>query len=156
MGIDLLWTRADNRLVHGQVGCQWVGQIKPNLLVVADDQAATDKVQQSLMKMTADMYNVGIRFFSLQKCADVINKASPSQHIFLVVRNMQSARFLVEHGVPIDKLNVGNQHFAEGKKVSKEPHVYLSEQDEQDIEAMKALGVKVFIQIAPGDIVYNL
>ena len=156
MGINLLWTRVDNRLVHGQVGCQWVGQVKPNLIVVADDMAAEDKVQQSLMKMTADMYNVGIRFFTLQNCADVINKASPSQHIMLVVRNLQSARFLVENGVPIDKLNLGNMHFSEGKHVSKEPHVYLGEQDEADIEAIKARGIRVFIQIAPGDTQYDM
>ena len=156
MGINLLWTRVDNRLVHGQVGCQWVGQVKPNLIVVADDGAAEDKVQQSLMKMTADMYNVGIRFFTLEKCAAVINNASPSQHIMLIVRTPQGARYLVEHGVPIDKLNIGNLHFSEGKHVSKEPHVYLNEEDEADLEAIKAKGIRVFIQIAPGDTQYDL
>ena len=49
------------------------------------------------------------------KTIAVIHKASASQHIFLVVRNPQSARKLVEGGVPIDKL--GN-HFVIVHRVS--------------------------------------
>ena len=154
--VNILWVRADNRLVHGQVGCQWAGKIGPNLIVVADDEAANDKAQQSLMAMTAKMSNADIRFFSLQQCADVIHKASPRQKIFLVCRNPQAARFLVEHNVPIKELNIGNQHFSEGKVVSKESHVYFDDKDLADIEAIKAKGVRVFIQIAPGDKQYDL
>lgn len=154
--INILWVRADNRLVHGQVGCQWAGKIGPNLIVVADDEAAEDKAQQSLMAMTAKMSNSDIRFFSLQKCAEIIHKASPRQKIFLVVRNPKSARYLVENGVPIKELNIGNQHFSEGKVVSKESHVYFDDNDIADIEAIKAAGVRVFIQIAPGDRQYEL
>ena len=76
--------RIDNRLVHGQVGCSWVGATGANLIVVADDDCANDEIQKSLMKMTADSAGVGIRFFTLQKTIDVIHKASPSQQIFIV------------------------------------------------------------------------
>ena len=71
-------------------------------------------------------------------------------------RRREAARFLVENGVPIDKLNLGNMHFSEGKHVSKEPHVYLDEKDEEDIETIKARGIRVFIQIAPGDTQYDM
>lgn len=154
--INILWVRADNRLVHGQVGCQWAGKIGPNLIVVADDEAANDKAQQSLMAMTAKMSGADIRFFTLEKCAEVIHKASPRQKIFLVVRSPKDARYLVEHNVPIKELNIGNQHFSEGKVVSKESHVYFDDNDIADIEAIKAKGIRVFIQIAPGDHQYDL
>ncbi|PJJ30707.1 PTS galactosamine transporter subunit IIB [Lacrimispora celerecrescens] len=148
---NILLTRIDNRLVHGQVGCSWVGAIGCNLIVVADDEAAGDPVQQSLMKMTADSTGVGIRFFTLQKTIEVIHKAAPSQKIFIVVRNPRSARALVEGGVPIDKLCIGNMHVAPGKKVSNEPHVYLDEQDLEDLRLIRGKGIDVYIQIAPGD-----
>ncbi len=148
---NILLTRIDNRLVHGQVGCSWAGTLGCNLIVVADDAAASDPIQQTLMKATAQNAGCGIRFFTLQKTIDVIHKAAPSQKIFLVVRDPQSARKLVEGGVPVDKLCIGNMHVGPGKVVSNEPHVYVDEQDLEDLRAIRKAGVDVYIQIAPGD-----
>ena len=50
---NILLTRIDNRLVHGQVGVTWTKTIGANLIVVADDAVAQDKMQQSLMTVTA-------------------------------------------------------------------------------------------------------
>lgn len=98
---DILLTRIDNRLVHGQVGVAWTSALNGvNLIVVADDLAAADPLQQSLMTATARNAGCGIRFFTLDKTIAVIHKASASQHIFLVVRDPQGARKLVEGGVP--------------------------------------------------------
>ena len=149
---DIMLTRIDNRLVHGQVGVAWTSALGGcNLIVVADDLAAKDPIQQSLMTATAKNSGCGIRFFSLEKTIAVIHKASPNQHIFLVVRNPQSARKLVEGNVPIDKLCIGNMHVGPGKTVAGEAHVYMDEQDKADLRAIKEKGVDVYIQIAPGD-----
>lgn len=153
---DILLTRIDNRLVHGQVGVAWTGSLSGcNLIVVADDLAAADPVQQSLMSATAKSAGCGIRFFTLEKTIAVIHKASASQHIFLIVRDPQAARKLVEGGVPIDKLCIGNMHVGPGKKVTGEAHVYMDEQDKEDLRAIRAKGVDVYIQIAPGDRKYD-
>ncbi len=152
----ILLTRIDNRLVHGQVGNIWAGTLGCNLIVVADDAAANDPIQQTLMKATADAVGCGIRFFSLQKTIDVIGKASDKQLIFLVCKNPQSARKLVEGGVPIDKLCVGNMHPANGKEKFKDEHVYVDQKDIDDLKAIKDKGVEVYIQIQPGDSKKNI
>lgn len=149
---DILLTRIDNRLVHGQVGVAWTSALAGcNLIVVADDLAAQDPLQQSLMTATARNAGCGIRFFSLDKTISVIHKASASQHIFLVVRDPQGARKLVEGGVPIDKLCIGNMHVGPGKTITKDAHVYMDDRDREDLRAIRAKGVDVYIQIAPGD-----
>ena len=51
---NILLGRIDNRLVHGQVGVTWTKTIGCNLIVVVDDEVATDKLQQDLMAITAD------------------------------------------------------------------------------------------------------
>ena len=138
---DILMTRIDNRLVHGQVGVAWTTALQGvNLIVVADDLAAADPLQQSLMTATAKSSGCGIRFFTLDKTIAV-----------LVVRNPQSARKLVEGGVPIDKLCIGNMHVGPGKEVTGDVHVYMDEKDKDDLRAIRAKGVDVYIQIAPGD-----
>lgn len=146
---NILLTRIDNRLVHGQVGNSWVGKVGCNLIVVADDEAANDTIQQSLMKMTVG--SIGIRFFTLQKTIDIIHKASPSQKIFIVVKTPAAARTLLEGGVPIKELCIGNMHVGPGKRVSNEPHVYVDDKDLEDLRAIRNAGVEVYIQIAPGD-----
>ena len=76
---DILMTRIDNRLVHGQVGVAWTTALQGvNLIVVADDLAAADPLQQSLMTATAKSSGCGIRFFTLDKTIAVIHKASAS------------------------------------------------------------------------------
>ncbi|MBR3358818.1 MAG: PTS N-acetylgalactosamine transporter subunit IIB [Solobacterium sp.] len=149
---DILLTRIDNRLVHGQVGVVWTSSLAGcNLIVVADDLAAEDEIQQSLMRATAENAGCGIRFFTLEKTCAVIHKASPDQHIFLIVRNPQSARKLVEGGVPISRLCIGNMHEAPGKKQTGDAHVYMDEKDLEDLRYIRNTGTEVYIQIAPGD-----
>ncbi|MDO4198233.1 MAG: PTS galactosamine transporter subunit IIB [Erysipelotrichaceae bacterium] len=148
---NILLTRIDNRLVHGQVGNIWAGTLGCNLIVVADDVAANDPIQQTLMKATADSVGCGIRFFTLQKAIDVINKASEKQLIFLVVRDPQAARTLVEGGVPINKLCIGNMHPAEGKRLSNDPHIYVDDKDMEDLRYVRNKGFEVYIQNLPGD-----
>ncbi len=55
---NILLTRIDNRLVHGQVGVTWTSTIGANLLVVVDDVVANDDIQQKLMGITAETYGV--------------------------------------------------------------------------------------------------
>ena len=72
MALNILLTRIDNRLVHGQVGVTWTSSLGANLLVVVDDEAADDKLQQQLMTMTAENAGVGIRFFTVEKTIKII------------------------------------------------------------------------------------
>lgn len=153
---DIVLARIDNRLVHGQVGNSWVGASHANLIVVADDDVVNDDIQKSLMKMTADSSGVGIRFFSIQKTIDIIHKASAKQHIFVVCKTPSEMLKLIQGGVPIKKVNVGNMHVKPGKRVLHEAHVYVDDQDMADFEAMKAMGVEVYIEILPGDIKYKI
>lgn len=63
---NILMTRIDNRLIHGQVGVTWTNSLGANLVVVANDEAAVDPVAQSLMDMVVSD-GVQTRYFTLQK-----------------------------------------------------------------------------------------
>lgn len=64
MAANILLTRIDNRLVHGQVGVTWTRALGANLILVANDQASKDTLQQKLMATTAESSGAEIRFFS--------------------------------------------------------------------------------------------
>ena len=50
---NIVLTRIDNRLVHGQVATQWCGAIGANLILVANDEVAGNSLRQGLMNMAA-------------------------------------------------------------------------------------------------------
>lgn len=145
---NILLTRIDNRLVHGQVGVTWVSSVGANLLVVADDAVSKDTLQQQLMGITAKSSGIDIRFFSIQKTIDIIHKASSKQKIFLIVRTPQDVVRLLEGNVPITKVNVGNMHFSEGKrKISSK--VYVDDHDLEQFKKIKEFGIELYIQDVP-------
>lgn len=147
---NIILTRIDNRLVHGQVGLTWTMTIGANLILVADDEAAGDELQQQLMQVTAESSGVGIRFFTIQKTIETIHKASAKQKIFIVCRTPDSVRKLVEGGVVLKDVNVGNMHFDRGKRqLSKK--VYVDDKDMDDLLAIQRAGVNIYIQDVPGD-----
>ena len=112
--VNIVMTRVDERLIHGQ-GQMWIKSLNCNTVIVANDAASTDSFQQSLMK-TVVPASVAMRFFSIDKVIEVIHKANSEQKIFIVIKNLQDALKLVEGGVPITELNIGNIHNCEGKQ----------------------------------------
>ena len=152
---NILLVRIDNRLVHGQVWITWTTSLGANLIVVADDLSAKDPLQQQLMRITAESSGAGIRFFTIEKTINIIHKASPAQKIFIVCRTPNEVRELVEGGVPIKDVNVGNMHYDKGKRqISKK--VYVDDKDFEDLRLIKSKGINVFIQDVPGDIKENI
>ena len=144
---NILLTRIDNRLIHGQVATQWNSTLGANLILVANDDVAGNKMRQNLMNMAAPT-GVATRFFSLQKTIDVIHKASPKQHIFLVAENPSDVLTLVKGGVPIRRVNIGNMHMSEGKR-QVATSVAVDDADLAAFKELQDLGVELEIRRVP-------
>ncbi|CNJ03071.1 PTS N-acetylgalactosamine transporter subunit IIB [Yersinia vastinensis] len=144
---NIVLSRIDERLIHGQVGVQWVGFAGANLVLVANDEVAKDQVQQNLMEMVL-AEGIAVRFWPLQKVIDNIHRAADRQKILLVCKTPKDFLTLVNGDVPVTRINVGNMHYAEGKQqITKTVSV-----DDQDIVAfngLKSAGVECFIQGVP-------
>ncbi len=144
---NIVFTRIDNRLIHGQVATQWNGTVGANLILVANDEVSTNKMRQGLMDMAAPT-GVATRYFSIEKTIDVIHKAAPRQHIFIVVETPQDALALVKGGVPIKKLNIGNMHMSDGKR-QVATSVAVNDDDVAAFRELQELGVELSIQRTP-------
>ena len=117
---NILLTRIDNRLIHGQVATQWSSYLGANLLLVANDKVAGDPMRQGLMDMAAPA--------GAQTPQDVLK--------------------LVEGGVPIKKVNIGNMHMAEGKR-QVAGVVAVDDADVAAFKKLQELGVELEIQKVP-------
>ena len=132
---NILLTRIDNRLVHGQVATQWNSTLGSNLILVANDDVASNTMRQNLMKMAAPA-GVATRFFSLQKT------------IFIVAETPEDVLTLVKGGVPIKKVNIGNMHMSEGKR-QVATSVAVNDEDVAAFKELQELGVELEIRRVP-------
>lgn len=144
---DIVLTRIDNRLIHGQVATQWCGVVGANLLLVANDKVAADEFRQGLMNMAAPAY-AQTRFFTIEKTINIIHKASASQHIAIICETPQDVLKLIEGGVPIKKVNIGNMHMAEGKR-QVATSVAVDDADVAAFKKMQDMGVELEIKRVP-------
>ncbi len=151
---NIVLTRIDERLIHGQVATQWTGAIGANLILVANDEVSTNEMRQGLMDMCAPS-SAQTRYFSIEKVINVISKASDKQKIFIVCDNPHDVLKMVEGGVPITKLNVGNMHMAEGKR-QVATSVAVNDADVAAFKRLRELGVEIFIQRVPQEPVEDL
>lgn len=146
---NIVLTRIDNRLIHGQVATMWSSSVGANLLLVANDEVATNEFRQGLMDMAAPSF-AQTRYFTIEKTINIIYKASESQHIAIICENPQDVLKLVEGGVPIKKVNIGNMHMAQGKRqVSKA--VCVDDDDVAAFKKLKELGVELEIRRVPSE-----
>lgn len=151
---NIVLSRIDERLIHGQVGVQWVGFAGANLVLVANDEVAEDTIQQNLMEMVL-AEGIAVRFWTLQKVIDNIHRAADRQKILVVCKNPSDFLTLVQGGVPVTRINVGNMHYANGKQqIAKTVSV-----DAKDIDAFRGLkeaGVECFVQGVPTETAQDL
>ena len=126
-----MWVRVDNRLVHGQVIEGWLPYTQATQLVVVNDELAGDFLRQQIMSLAVPR-EIDVHFACLRDAASVVRGLSGE--VFVLLETLQDAVAVAESGVAYDVLNIGNLHYAPGKRQVL-PHVALSEEDSAALRA---------------------
>lgn len=142
--------RIDDRLIHGQVATRWSTGLKANRIMVIDDDVANDEVQKSILRMAAPA-GISTSIITEEKAINNIKAGKyDNQRVLLVVRRPKVLLDLINAGVPIDKINVGNMSNRDDT-VQVKKSVSLTTDERHDIEEIMAKGVKVTAQMVPDD-----
>ncbi|MEA4874909.1 PTS system mannose/fructose/N-acetylgalactosamine-transporter subunit IIB [Anaerorhabdus sp.] len=146
--------RIDDRLIHGQVIMGWTHSKGVNTIIAVDDVVANDSFQCSLLQF-ATPPGVKSYILTVEKAAALILSGDlANKKIMLLVKGPQAILGLMDKGVEIKNVNVGN---VRPKDYTKEivSHIYARE---SDIEAWKELcsRIEVIGQILPDSPKTNL
>jgi mannose/fructose/N-acetylgalactosamine-specific phosphotransferase system component IIB len=140
----------DNRLIHGQILVAWNSHYKIDRLIVANDKVAADPMQQTLLKAVTPI-GANVSVFSITDCVKYC--ASPEaekENIFIIAKYPEDGCALVEQGLKIPVLNLGNQAFTRGsKKLSNT--VFLTEAGVKALKAVHDKGIKITCRMMPTD-----
>ncbi len=131
--------RVDNRLVHGQVIEAWLPYTGAKHLVVANDALAEDALRQQIISLAVPQ-RVPIHFVSLQELPHVLQTYA-HERILVLLEHCEDAARAFALNIPVSRLNVGNLHYAEGKKQLL-PHVAVTD---AEIRILQQLSEKIAV-----------
>jgi fructose-specific PTS system IIB component len=147
MPINLV--RIDDRLIHGQVVTTWIKNYNIEQILVINDKVAQDKVQQSVLTMSAPP-EVKVLVFGVDKFIEVLKKTEIKKSTMLILTNSVDVNRLVQSGLSLEKLNVGGMRMQPGRTALSRA-VSVTPEEEQAFRQLIAAGVKTEIQMVPKD-----
>ncbi|AGK98660.1 PTS sugar transporter subunit IIB [Clostridium pasteurianum] len=152
MSIQL--ARIDQRLIHGLVVTQWASATKATRLMVIDDQVSKDEGMKASMRLSKPT-GVSMSIIDTNKAINNFNNHNYDiQRVFIVVKEPETLKKLVDAGVELPKVNVGIMFFSEEKeKISK--FVAITEEEKKDLQYIIDKGVPVNLQYVPTDTEQN-
>ncbi|KES16107.1 PTS sugar transporter subunit IIB [Gilliamella apis] len=145
--------RVDDRLIHGQVALVWTKKLNAKAIVVANDHASKDHIQQMTLKM-ATPENVKLAIKSMQDAVQLINNPkAKDMRIFVLVNSICDALFLSENIDDIERINIANvgrfDGVDEAEKCKLSSTILLSKSEQVALEQLLASNRKVVHQIVP-------
>ena len=140
--------RIDDRLLHGQVARNWMKEVGADVIVVANDLVSEDEKQQHLMDLVTPMGSKSY-FFGLSEASTKI-KDLEEEDALVLVESPADALKLIEDGVEIDSVNVGNIHQTSGKEKVNES-IFVDQNDIDTFKKIEASGKKLDFRTLPND-----
>lgn len=140
--------RIDDRLIHGEVITMWLRYTNAEVVMVVDDETATNQIMKNAMKL-AQPAGVAMPIVTIRRAIELLNEKGDGQkRIFVVTNNSENARKIVEGTTCIHELNAGAMRSAPGKKQA-DLKVFIDDSDIENLKAIRDKGVKVYSQTKP-------
>lgn len=141
--------RIDDRLMHGQIGKSWLKEVGADIIVVVNDRTFMDENSQKLMEIVTPL-NTKIYFLTVGKAIKELDDLEDDAEALVLVENPEDALSLVENGLDIDMVNVGNMSRKYYKK-KVNATVYVDDDDIACFKELKDLGKTLDIRALSTD-----
>lgn len=146
---NIILTRIDDRLLHGQVMVSWIPFLKINEVLIIDDEYAADEFMSDLIVEAAPA-DLKVKVLSVEESAKYILSGSNDSRVLLISRSIESLRKLIEMNVPIQKINVGGLGYLEGRKKYFNS-IHMNDNELKLLKEIANKGISVEVQILPKD-----
>ncbi|NCC23964.1 MAG: PTS mannose/fructose/sorbose transporter subunit IIB [Deltaproteobacteria bacterium] len=146
----MMWVRIDNRLVHGQVIEGWVPYVRARALCVANDELSVDPLRQEIMGLavSSDLDLLFSRVAEAARCVRDLCRRWPGVNMLILFASCTDARRAYEDGLEFSQVNVGNLHYAPGKRQLCS-HVAVSQEDVNCLNFFVKKGLEVDFRCVP-------
>lgn len=148
--MTIVATRIDGRLIHGQVANLWTTKLNISRIMVVDEDIVNSDLEKTDLKL-ATPAGIKLSVLTIDKAAtNILAGRYDSQRLLIVAKRPKTFLGLMNKGVTLTELNVGNMsQTPETRSVTRSINVV--DEDIQDFDAIQAKGTHLIAQMVPGD-----
>jgi len=151
---NIIW-RIDDRLIHGQVIMGWCSRLPINLLIVCDDEIATNEWERNLLLMAVPP-NFKVEVLGIDDTFKQSKKwGSQYKKVLVLLKSPEKLKDLITTGIEIKKVNVGGIHFQKDRKEYLS-YLFLSQEEIEIFKDLMNKGIYFECQDLPTSNAYNL
>lgn len=143
---NLVFSRVDDRLIHGQVCTAWIHAYHVKHILVVDDKTSKDPFMADMFSLLIPK-GITIEIRSTADAIDILKKGF-TKPTMMIVKFPKTIKDLVDAGVPLDFLNVGGMGMTAGRKKFYQ-NISVTEEEKEIFRYLVNHGCKVEIQIIP-------
>ena len=148
--MSVVLARVDDRLIHGQVVVGWARYFEADCLVVANDAAAADPMQRTLLPLAVPPHIV-VGIYHVSEAAQQLQAGlHAGKRIILLFATLADALGYLQAGGELPALNIGGVRFAPGKTQIKVA-VALGPEDLAAARELDRRGVALSMRMVPGE-----
>ena len=104
----IIHIRIDDRLIHGQVATQWTNDLGATRIMAINDEVATNPTLKTVLRMAAPP-NVSTSIITRETAVTNIKAGKyTGQKVLVVVKSPFDILYLIDQGLDIKTVNVGN------------------------------------------------
>ena len=132
----IIQIRVDDRLIHGQIAVVWSKQFNTTHMVVANDKAAANEVQQMALKM-ATPSGIKVLIRSVDDAIKIFNNPKSEKVKMFVLTNSVRDALKIALNCDVQSINVANvgRFDSSDKKIKLNSDVVCNP---EELEALKA------------------
>ena len=139
------YIRVDERLIHGQILQKWLSKTGCKKIFIIDEEVSKDVIMQSVLSLTLPE-KVQAEFFDVQTGAIQIQHVK--EDLFLLLKDLETAWKLLEHGVYMKSINICRLPYMSGKKKIFQ-NIFISSEEEEILYKMLSKKIDVYVQMVP-------
>lgn len=147
---NIVMTRVDARLIHGQVAVRWTKVLLAKKIVVVDDKSAADDFLTELLLLAAPN-GVEVKVWDEKTALEEWEKGYGNENTIIIFQNIKTAMRCFEQGLKIESINIGQVPKNPQRTYHANNTCHLDEEEMQALIKMEAENVDVYFQPTPED-----
>ena len=147
---NVVLTRIDDRLIHGQVVTGWVKKTDCSRILVIDDQVAKDVFMQRLLKAAAPP-KIPVEAKSTEEASRwLLEEETAGERIMILVKVPQVIEIMQKAGIIFDEVILGGMASKAGRKKFNK-NVSAREEEVECVKRIMGRGTKILFQLVPDE-----
>lgn len=152
---NIILTRIDDRLIHGQVVTAWIKQYPINKILIIDDELSQNRLMERIYKAASPM-GVEVMIQAVSGAVEFLcMEPVRGENLLILVKVPEVIETLLRRGIVIKKVILGGMGAKNGRKTFNR-NVSASEEEVQCFKRIVEEGVDIFYQLVPNDKAINI